>query len=478
MNAPAGDVVTKSLETIGYAGLVAGIKEIGELFVLSQIDQTRRSRLISLLCGAALAMSAGAAVAQVNSGVPNSLGNDGFAPAAELPSGQLQFVDGTEWQDSFDRGSGKLAKLDFQKPSITLETADYLRGAIYKYQQIVVNGGWPQVPGGTKAMRMGMRHDNVIALRQRLMVSGDLAQSAGLSNTFDSYVDSAVRAFQLRHGLTPDGVVGQDTLDALNVSADARLRQLQTNLERVEELAPKLKDRYVMVNIPGASIEAVDHGQVRSRHTAVVGKIDRQTPIVNSAIHELNFNPYWTVPVSIIRKDLIPRMQENPNYLAENRIRIFDWHGNELQWQDIDWGTDEATQYRFTQEPGDGNSMGTMRINFHNTHQVYLHDTPEQSLFGSGYRFHSSGCVRVQNVRELATWLLSSTTPEWDRSRVDDAIRSGERLDVRMKSKIPLHMAYITAWAQADGVVHFRGDIYNRDGIGTGGTDTAAINVN
>lgn len=430
--------------------------------MLSQVVQTRRRRLLSLLCSAAVLMSLGAASAQVQSGSQE----EPFSPPyTNVPSGPLQFVDGTEWQDSFDGAPGKLSKMDLQIPTINESTADYIKGAIAKYQQIVVQGGWPQVQATAKPLRMGMRHDNVSVLRQRLMVSGDLSQAAGLSNTFDSYVDAAVRAFQLRHGLTPDGVVGESTVKALNVPAAVRLRQLQKNLERVDELAPKLEGQYVLVNIPGATIEAVDEGHVRSRHTAVVGKIDRQTPILDSAIHELNFNPYWTVPVSIIRKDLIPRMQKNPNYLAENRIRIFDWHGNELQWQDIDWQTDEATQYRFTQDPGDGNSMGTMRINFHNTHQVYLHDTPEQSLFGSGYRFHSSGCVRVQNVRELATWLLSSTTPDWDRARVDQAIRSGERLDVRMKSKIPLHMAYITAWANSDGVVHFRGDIYNRDGL-------------
>ena len=171
------------------------------------------------------------------------------------------------------------------------------------------------------------------------------------------------------------------------------------------------------------------------------------------------------MPVSIIRKDLIPKMNEDPAYLDKNRIRIFDWKGNELAWQQIDWSTDEATQYQFRQEPGEINSLGSVRINFHNTHQVYLHDTPSKSLFGSDYRFHSSGCVRVQNVRELITWLLSSTTPDWDRARVDETIRAGTREDVKLKSKIPIYMAYVTAWATAEGVVHFREDIYNRDGL-------------
>ena len=314
-------------------------------------------------------------------------------------------------------------------------------------------------------MRLGTRDQNVVTLRQRLIASGDLEQTAGLSDTFDSYVDAAVRRFQIRHGLTADGVAGRSTIIAMNVPASVRLSQLETNLVRLRSMSGFLGDRYVMVNIPAAEIEAVEFGRVRSRHTAVVGKIDRQTPILNSSIYELNFNPYWTVPVSIIRKDLIPKMNEDPQYLEKNRIRIFDWKGNELTWQQIDWSTDEATQYKFRQEPGDINSLGSVRINFHNKHQVYLHDTPSKSLFGSDYRFHSSGCVRVQNVRELITWLLQSTTPDWSRSRVDDTIRSGAREDVKLKNKIPLYVTYVTAWATGEGVVHFRDDVYNRDGV-------------
>lgn len=266
--------------------------------------------------------------------------------------------------------------------------------------------------------------------------------------------------------------MGKSTIEALNVPAQVRLSQLETNLVRLRSMSGYLGDRYVMVNIPAAEIEAVENGRVRSRHTAVVGKIDRQTPILNSSIYELNFNPYWTVPVSIIRKDLIPKMKEDPQYLQKNRIRIFDWKGNELAWQQIDWNTDEATKYQFRQEPGEINSLGSVRINFHNKHQVYLHDTPSKSLFGSDYRFHSSGCVRVQNVRELITWLLASTTADWNRARVDETIRSGAREDVKLQSKVPIYMTYITAWATAEGVVHFRDDIYDRDGYGLTGPET------
>lgn len=383
-----------------------------------------------------------------------------------------QYKQRVEWEDRFQATMDSLRAMESSSPTLSPETADHISIAINRYSRIVQMGGWGRVTGTGKPLRIGVKDARVVELRRRLIASGDLEQTAGLSNTFDSYVDAGVRRFQMRHGLIPDGVVSESTVVALNVPANVRLRQLETNLVRLRAMSGFLGDRYVMVNIPAAEIEAVENGRVRSRHTAVVGKIDRQTPILNSKIYELNFNPYWTVPVSIIRKDLIPKMKEDPEYLAKNKIRIFDWKGNELSWQEIDWNTEEATKYQFRQDPGEINSLGSVRINFHNEHQVYLHDTPSKTLFGSDYRFHSSGCVRVQNVRELVTWLLQSTTPDWDRAQVDQIIRTGAREDVRLKSAIPLYLTYITAWSNADGVIHFRDDIYNRDDLySTGNLD-------
>eukprot|EP00752_Nemacystus_decipiens_P019119 g17175.t1 len=306
-------------------------------------------------------------------------------------------------------------------------------------------------------------------LRERLIATGDLAQQWGISDIFDSYVDSAVRRFQARHGLVVDGVMGTEGFAAMNVPLGLRIRQLETNLVRIRSMSGFLGDRYVMVNIPAAALEAIDNGRVTTRHTAIVGKVDRPTPILDSRIHELNFNPFWTVPVSIIRRDLIPLMQENPNYLAENNIRIFSaWSSNaqELAPEQVDWNTEEATRYMFRQDPGEINSLGSVKINFHNEHQVYLHDTPDKSLFGDDYRFLSSGCVRVQNVRELVTWLLSRTDG-WSRQRIDQVIQRGERIDVSIPDPSPLYINYVTAWAASDGTVNFREDIYNRDGLPT-----------
>jgi murein L,D-transpeptidase YcbB/YkuD len=314
-------------------------------------------------------------------------------------------------------------------------------------------------------LRVGDRQPGVAALRQRLIAVGDLDASAGTTDIFDSYVAAAVRRFQARHGITVDGVVREQTFKALNVPADVRLAQLRVNLARLRALSRNAGDRFVMSNIPAAHIEAVENGVAVSRHTGVFGKPDRPSPEINSRITEINFNPYWTVPVSIVKKDLIPMMQKDPEYLTKNHIRIFDQRRHELRPQQVNWNSEEAVNYQFKQDPGSFNSLGSIRINFPNPHQVYMHDTPFKNLFGEDFRFHSSGCARVQNVRELVYWLLRET-PGWPRAEVDRVVKDGERKDARLKRPVPLYWVYVTGWATADGVVQFRDDIYARDGLG------------
>jgi murein L,D-transpeptidase YcbB/YkuD len=296
------------------------------------------------------------------------------------------------------------------------------------------------------------------------MVSGDLPQNAGLSQSFDSYVDAAVKRFQMRHGLPADGVLGKYSYLAMNVSAQTRLGQLETNLGRLREKVGALGNRYVLVNIPAAQIEAVENDRVVLRHTAIVGKIDRQTPIVNSRINEIIVNPYWTAPTSIVRKDIIPLMRKNPNYLRDSKIRLFAPDGSEVDPMMVDWSTDEAAKYRFRQEPGTNNAMASVKINFPSPDGVYMHDTPQQSLFGQMMRFDSSGCVRVQNVRDLVTWILRDT-PGWSRQQFEAAIKAGETVPVAVANPVPVHFLYVSAWSTSDGVVQFRDDIYGWDGV-------------
>lgn len=355
--------------------------------------------------------------------------------------------------------------IDSVEPILSHDTANNLKLAIAQYEPFVLAGGWEQVPQETYGVTMGVRRDGVVQLKRRLLSSADMPMVDRVDEAFDSATDAALRRFQARHGLQVSGQVDEPTWYALNVPAEARLHQLRLNLLRVEAMAPALAERYVVVNIPAAFIEVVEGGMVQRRHTAVVGRIDRQTPILKSRIHQINFNPFWNVPVSIIRRDLIKYMNENPNYLTEQKIRIYDNADRELQPTDINWQTEEAVNYRFRQDPGPLNSMGNVKINFHNPHAVYLHDTPTKGLFGDNARFLSSGCVRVDQVSDFVSWVLRDTSG-WGAPEVGNVFASGERKDVDVRNPVELHTTYISAWANRNGVVSFRDDVYEFDMAG------------
>jgi L,D-transpeptidase YcbB len=396
-----------------------------------------------------------------------------FARAARAAEGQTsdQMLDELmrENQENglgsgFDNSSRNVRLPKKSLPTLSPSTAETTQTSIAQYETIVAKGGWPDVPASADGLRVGAKGPAVPALRRRLSIAGDLELNSGDPQVFDSYVDAAVRRFQVRHGLHSDGVVHEATLHALNVSADRRLAQLRTNAVRLKALTGNLGNRIVVANIPAAQIEAIENGVAVTRHTAVAGKPDRPSPDLRTKITQINFNPFWTVPVSIIRKDLIPKMQAEPDYLTKNHIRIFDPKNNELQPSQIDWYSTEAVNYKFKQDAGDFNSLGSLKINFPSPDGVYMHDTPSKNLFGEDFRFASSGCMRVQNVRELVYWILAET-PGWSKTEIDDVIKSGERKDAKVAKPLPLYWVYVTAWATPDGVVQFRDDIYNRDGV-------------
>lgn len=388
-----------------------------------------------------------------------------FATAASAQEMSLSFDSQAEWKDRFDASARVTRTSGSRTPLLSPATVQQTELAIQDYTSIVSRGGWTRVPAGER-MKLGSRGERVVALRQRLAATNDLDPNLGMSPVFDSYVEGAVKRFQARHGLIPVGVVGDDTMQSLNIPAETRLRQLETNVVRIRTMAGgNIGQRYVLCNIPAAEIEAVEDGQVAARYTAVVGKADRASPVLDAKIQQVNFNPFWTVPASIIRKDLIPMMQKDPQYLTKKRIRIYSQQGVETQPDQINWNTMEATQYMYRQDPGDDNSMGVVRINMPNKDGVYMHDTPSKNLFGENARFHSSGCVRIQNVKELVGWLAKSQAG-WDRRAIDAAIKSGERIDINLTPYVPVYWRYISGWGAQDGTVQFREDIYGMDGTG------------
>lgn len=348
---------------------------------------------------------------------------------------------------------------------------DSLGKAIDQYQMIVSKGGWPLVPPG-RTLRPGDSDERITALRKRLRITGDLPSrqddySYGYGDiSFDSDVEAAVRRFQSRHGIRVSGRVDLATFAALNVPAEARLSQLKLNQNRLRELlAQRVEDRYILVNVPAFQLEAVERFEVQQRHRVIVGRTERQTPSIKATIKALNFFPYWRVPDSVAQLDLIPRLRKEPQYLGEEKIRVFASNNmQEIDPHNIDWNSASAQSIKFKQDPGPQNALGLVRIDMSNPEGVYMHDTPMKKLFDQQGRAFSAGCVRVQGVFKLAEWIAHYEVGWEQPGRVEEVLQSGQALDLNLTHPIPVYFTYITAWAEPNGRIEFRPDIYGRDG--------------
>jgi len=339
--------------------------------------------------------------------------------------------------------------------------------AINIYQGIVSKGGWPQIPGN-RMLRPGDDDERVSALRRRLMVTGELPRSASYNDyTFDSGVEQAVVRFQERNGLRATGRVDQPTLAALNITAEERLAQLKLNHSRIAELTQTPpEERYVLVNVPAFQLEAVERYQTVLRHRVIVGRQGRDTPTLKATIRNLNFFPYWRVPDSVAQLDVFPRLVKEPDYLQKEHIRVLtgDFNGPEIDPVSVDWSQADAKRIKLKQDPGPQNALGLVRIDMQNEHGVYMHDTPMKPLFQQRARAFSAGCVRVQDVFQLVDW-IARIEPGWEQpGRAQAVVDQGQPLDVQLTRPVPVYFAYITAWAEPDGRIEFRPDIYRRDG--------------
>lgn len=346
-------------------------------------------------------------------------------------------------------------------PTFDEGTYQRISAAMLSYSSIEVRGGWPTLPAGTK-LGSGSSGPEVALLRQRLAVSDDLDPAKIAGDAYDADVVDAVKRFQARHGLDETGAVGPQTLAALNVPVKKRIRQLSASLDRLAELNFTFGQRYVVVNIPAAVAEAVEGSNVKRRYTVVVGKIDRPSPTLTTMITTVNLNPTWTVPLSIVKKDIVTKMRKDPNYVSRLKMRLLDAQGQEIDPKTVDWKSDRSPNFTIRQDSGAGNALGVLRIDMPNPHSVYMHDTNHKEFFSADYRFHSSGCARVAEVRDLATWLLEDN-PGWSRKELDAKIATGERVDARLTRKVPVAWVYFTGWATRDGAIHFRDDVYGHD---------------
>lgn len=347
------------------------------------------------------------------------------------------------------------------EPSYGPNTYDRTLEALIAHEDVANRGGWPKVPAGATALKPDSQGADVVALKQRLLASGDLAPEAVAGDVYDANVTEAVKRFQRRHGLSDLGTVGRLTLKAMNTPVESRLNQLTATLERLKGNGFNFASRYVVVNIPGASVEAVENGTVAQRHLAIVGRPDRPSPVIQANISSVNLNPYWTVPMSIVKADIIPHMRKDPTFIAKSNMKLLGAENKEIDPASVNWATLKNPYFYVRQEPGPTNSLGQMKIDMPNGDAVYMHDTPKKTLFRNDVRFNSSGCARIEGVRDLGAWLLEGT--EWNRQSIEDEIAKGERKNITLKKQVPVGWVYLTGWQGADGQVQFRDDIYGLD---------------
>ena len=354
---------------------------------------------------------------------------------------------------------GQLAEL-FARARPQHALYDGLRTALARWREMAAQGGWASIASGP-TLKPEMSDPRVPAVRRRLQLGGYLALDAATdAERYDPVLAQALTQFQREHYLTADGHLGLATLAALNVPVAARIDQLRVNLERARWLLHQLHGDFVMVDIAGYGVAYYRDGKPTWRARVQVGKPYRSTPAFKSQITYLTLNPTWTVPPTILKNDILPKVRKNLGYLAANRIRVLDSQGRELAPASVNWANPRGIVLR--QDAGPGNSLGRLVIRFPNDYAVYLHDTPQQALFANPQRATSSGCIRVERPRELVELLLDDPV-RWNRAAIDRAIDTGKTQTVMLDKSVPLLLAYWTVDLRDDGRIGFRPDIYQRD---------------
>jgi len=347
-----------------------------------------------------------------------------------------------------------------REPTYDQGTAQRIREAVLGYSDLASRGGWPTIPPDAK-FAPGVQGANDDLLRKRLIITGDLAASRA-TGAYDEALAEGVKHFQTRHGLAATGTVTPRTLAALNVPVQKRIKQLEASQERLAQTDFAFGQRYVVVNIPATFAEAVEDDKVVRRYRVIVGKTEKPSPTLTSEITDVILNPTWTVPSSITKTEIAAHMRKDPTYLSRMHMDVLDAHDNPIDPHSVDWSGEHAPNVTVRQQSGTWNALGSVKIEMPNSYSVYMHDTNQRRLFSDDYRFDSHGCSRVDNVRDLAAWLLKDQ-PQWTRAAIDTGIATGQRQDIRMLKKVPVAWIYLTAWMTKDQVIQFRNDIYDQD---------------
>ena len=376
------------------------------------------------------------------------------------------------FEEGLRRFSARLAAGEIREAfgSARPSHAWYQRGRerLKDYRAIAAAGGWPVIPDGP-TIKPGMSDERVPALRTRLEITKDLAPAsttvaAADPNLYDATLEQAVKAFQDRHGLTPDGAIGPGTRAAMNVPVEQRIDQIRINLERGRWTLHEMKGEFVLVDVAGFYVSYFRNDEPIWTSKVIVGRDERETPIFRSKITYVVFNPTWTIPPGILVKDKLPDLRRNPGALKKMNIRVLDGSGREVNPYSVNWhkyGPSRLPPYQFVQDPGPNNALGLVKVMFPNPYLVYLHDSPAKSLYEQDQRTFSSGCIRVQKAFDLAELVLND--PQWNKQAMDAVIATKETRTVNLKQPVPVLILYWTAQPRPDGQVVFRNDVYGRD---------------
>jgi L,D-transpeptidase YcbB len=316
-----------------------------------------------------------------------------------------------------------------------------LKEYLKKYNLLKGTASFAKIASAKNNYQLSDSSSSIGAIRERLFWLGDLKENTP-SNRFDTSLQNAVKNFQRRLGYKEDGKINRTLLAEMNTPIEKRIEQILVNMERCRWVPVQLKSNYLLVNIPEFKLHVYNQDTIAFSMNVVVGKYQNKTVVFNGEMNQIVFSPYWNIPSSILRKEILPAIRRNSNYLASHNM---EWNGGNVR-----------------QKPGPNNSLGLVKFLFPNSHSIYLHDTPAKSLFSKEKRAFSHGCIRVAEPKKLATYLLRDEE-NWNEANITKAMEKGTEQYVTLKKKIPVFIAYFTAWVDRKGQLNFRQDVYKRD---------------
>jgi murein L,D-transpeptidase YcbB/YkuD len=376
-------------------------------------------------------------------------------------SRDIEARDPVELFDAVLRGGELTAFIESMAPNT--DFYNWLRQALLSYRGIMGRGGWPTVPSG-RVLQVGSSGERVSILRDRLRSTEDFTGPDPVDPAvFDEGLEAAVKRFQNRHGIDADGKVGPRSLEELNIPVEARIDQIRASLERIRWVFRDIGIDFIIVDIAGFHLYLYQEGEEMWSTRVQVGKPFHATPVFKDRLRYLDFNPTWTIPPGILRRDTLPAIRRDNDYLSRNNMSVVTTSGEIVDPSTVDWAA-TATKgfpYMIRQEPGPHNALGRVKFMFPNKYMVYLHDTPSKGLFSRSERAFSAGCIRTENPFDLAELLLEDQG--WDRARIDQTLASKKTTRVNLSEPLTVMLLYWTAQADAEGTVFFRKDVYNRD---------------